>query len=75
MFILLIGPTLKHDWLATKPYLTGACTPKIDGSSKPHGEGVLVGPVEQVEVKIILQLRSIQDLEGGLGDLSRHPPR
>ena len=57
------------------PYLTGACTPKIDGSSKPHGERVLGGPVEQVEVKIILQLRSIQDLEGGLGDLSRHPPR
>ena len=56
-------------------YLTGACTPEIDGSSKPHGEGVLGGPVEQVEVKVILQLRSVQDLEGGLRDLSRHSPR
>lgn len=57
------------------PYLTGACTPKIDGSSKPHREGVLGGPVKQVEVKIILQLGSVQNLEGGLGNLSCHPPR
>ena len=61
--------------LVTILYLTGACTPEIDGSPKAHGEGVLGGPVEQVEVKVILQLRSVQDLEGSLRDLSRHPPR
>ena len=51
------------------PYLARASTPEIDAWAEPYAQSVLLGPVHQVQVKVILEFRSIQDLEGNPRDL------
>lgn len=51
-------------------HLAGAGTPQVDAGSQAHTEQVPRRPVYQVEVEVVLQLRSVQHLEGDLGDLA-----
>ena len=55
-------------------HLAGAGTPQVHAGPQPHAEHIEGGPVHQVQVKVVLQLRSVQDLEGDLGDLARGFP-
>jgi len=50
--------------------LAGAGTPQVDAGSQPDTQQVARWPVHQVEVEVVLQLRSIQHFEGNLGDLA-----
>lgn len=55
-------------------HLAGAGTPQVHTGPQPHTEYVEGGPVHQVQVEVILQLGSVQDLERDLGDLARGFP-
>lgn len=44
--------------------------PQIDAGSKAHCQVVLGRPVNQIEVKVILESRRVQNLDGQLADLS-----
>ena len=55
--------------------LAGAGAPQVDGRAEPDGEHVLRRPVDQVEVEVVLQLGSVQHLEGDLRDLAHRLPR
>ena len=46
-----------------------AGAPEVDAAAKPDRQRVLGAPVEQVQVVVVLESRSIEDLEGGAGDL------
>lgn len=51
-------------------YLAGASTPQIHATAQTDAEDVLRGPVHQVQIEVVLQLRSIQNLEGYPRDLA-----
>lgn len=51
-------------------HLAGAGTPQVDAGPQAHAEQVPRRPVYQVEVEVVLQLRSVQHFEGDLGDLA-----
>ena len=56
-------------------YLAGEGRPEVDTGPQPYTEHVLAAPIHKIEIKIILKLGSIKNLEGNLGDLSRRFPR
>lgn len=56
-------------------HLAGAGTPQVDAGPQAHAEQVPRRPVYQVEVEVVLQLRSVQHFEGDLGDLAGRFPR
>lgn len=55
-------------------YLAGACAPQVNTRAQPHTEHIESRPVHQVKIKVILQLWSIQDFKGNLGDLASWLP-
>lgn len=59
-----------HVHALSSTHLAGAGTPQVHAGPQPHAEHVEGGPVHQVQVEVVLQLRSVQDLEGDLGDLA-----
>mmetsp|Transcript_31408 Transcript_31408/g.59737 ORF Transcript_31408/g.59737 Transcript_31408/m.59737 type:complete len:488 (-) Transcript_31408:17-1480(-) len=48
----------------------GGGAPEVDAASESDGEDVLGGPVDEVEVKVVLERRRVEDLCGHLGDLA-----
>ncbi len=44
--------------------------PQINTISQPHRQQVVVAPVNQVQIEVVLQGRSVQHLEGALRQLS-----
>lgn len=57
--------------LCPPPHLAGAGAPQVDAGPQTHAEQVPRRPVYQVEVEVVLQLWSVQHLEGDLRDLTR----
>lgn len=68
-------PDLERHYCAFDSHLARARAPQVDTGSQTDAEQVSRRPVYQVEVKIVLQLRGVQDLERDLGDLSGWFPR
>ena len=56
-------------------YLARECTPQVHCRAQSHRQNVVGRPVKQVEVEVILQFWSIQDLERRLRNLPRHSSR
>ena len=44
--------------------------PQVDAGGKGDRQGVLLRPVDQVEVEVVLQRGGVEDLEGDFGDLA-----
>ena len=55
--------------------LARAGVPEVDSRAEPHGQEVESGPVEEVEVEVVLELRGVQHFERGLGYLAGQSPR
>lgn len=53
--------------MAAITYLAGAGAPQVDTGAQSHTQHVQRRPVHQVEVEIVLELRSIQDFERNFG--------
>lgn len=60
----------------TQPgHLAGARAPQVDAGAQAHAEHVERGPVDQVQVEVVLQLGRVQHLERDLRDLPGWLPR
>ena len=51
--------------------LAGAGRPQVDAGPEAHTQHVLAGPVDEIQIEVVLELGGVQDLEGDLGDLAR----
>ena len=47
--------------------------PQVDAGAEAHGQNVLRGPVDQVEVEVVLQARCVEHLERLLRDHALFP--
>lgn len=61
-------------WLSLSSHLAGARAPQIHAATQADAQHVLRGPVHQVQVEVVLQLRRVQNLEGDPRDLARRLP-
>lgn len=50
-------------------HLARARAPQVHAAAQPHGQHVGRAPVDQIEVKVVLERRRVENLEGNLGDL------
>ena len=48
-------------------YLAGECVPEVHAGAQADGQQVGGGPVDQVEVEVVLQGRRVQHLRGRRG--------
>lgn len=55
-------------------HLTGACTPEVNAAAQPNGQHILGGPVDQVEIEVVLQFGRVQHFERDFGDFARRLP-
>lgn len=56
-------------------HLAAGCGPEVDAGAEADGEHVLRGPVDEVQVEVVLQGRRVQHLHGGDDDTSVSTPR
>ena len=64
------GHTVLGPQIAELSDLARARAPQVHARAEADGEDVQRGPVDKVEVEVVLQCRGVEHLEGNLGDLA-----
>ena len=72
---LSINQSINQSINHTHTHLAGAGVPEVHSGTQTNCQQVLRGPVEEVEVEVVLEFRSIQHFERSFRDLASHPSR